>query len=203
MAAQPGTVHHLRVFHWRTEENSLPCRSHAADQALNDGHLFSNETARLLRAFLRFELYCKLFPGCGRRPTDETEDGYIIAVGPQNDYFLVHLRPLEKEELACVEWFYDEIADILSKGTDFLYDLTKADEGIHRKLIIDNVSVLRIFLPKALVSGSNTSIDPHNREESHRENFEDGDDDPSTDSTGIPPGFSSPVPPALIRGSCR
>lgn len=86
-----GTGDQLRDSHWGTQENSHPFKSCTADQALDDPadpHLSSNETARLLRAFLRFELYCKLFPGCGRWPIDESEDGYFITAGQQNEFYV-------------------------------------------------------------------------------------------------------------------
>ncbi|KAI0977193.1 hypothetical protein F4678DRAFT_477274 [Xylaria arbuscula] len=56
--------------------------------------LSSTETARLQRAFLRFEVYCRICPAL---------DGEaMLSTGFQFDYFINKMEPWEVEEICCV-----------------------------------------------------------------------------------------------------
>lgn len=105
-------AYNLKYFRWGTQEPHFESQLEAhtayetSDDPSNAPHLSSSEQARLLRAFLLFELYCKIFPGCGDFPGDSDEDGPFITAAQQSDYFLRHLRPFEREELACVYRYY-------------------------------------------------------------------------------------------------
>lgn len=61
-------------------------------------HLSPGERGRLLRAFFRFELYCRIF-----QPPEGT------SAAAQRDIFLLKLRPFEVEELACVHHYFSTV----------------------------------------------------------------------------------------------
>lgn len=105
-----GAIHRVEDFHWGAQPTLLaeaetppPIEAYLPIQDVPQ--LSSNERGRLLRAFLRFELYCKVFPGCALRGEYEP----FITAQQQNDYFLGHLRDFEKEELACVYLYYETV----------------------------------------------------------------------------------------------
>lgn len=68
----------------------------ARDRALL--HLSPRERGRLLRAFFRFELYCRVF---SPRNTPNA--------AAQRNLFLLKLRPFEVEELACVHHYFSTV----------------------------------------------------------------------------------------------
>lgn len=61
-------------------------------------HLSPGERGRLLRAFFRFEFYCRVF-----QPPEGT------SAAAQRDIFLLKLRPFEVEELACVHHYFSTV----------------------------------------------------------------------------------------------
>ncbi|KAM5358466.1 hypothetical protein ACJZ2D_015253 [Fusarium nematophilum] len=78
----------------------------------------TSERVRLQRAFLRFELYCRIFP-------DHEDDPYgpsgpsATSHSPDQQFrlFLARLNPWEAEELCCVEQYFSTLL------RQFLYDL--------------------------------------------------------------------------------
>lgn len=122
-----GTIHRVQDFHWGTQPTVLaepepPLPLEAYGPIEDAPQLSSNERGRLLRAFLRFELYCKVFPGCDLR---EGENELFITAQQQNDYFLWHLRDFEKEELACVYLYYETVfGDFVCQIEDNFVDET-------------------------------------------------------------------------------
>lgn len=121
------TTHRVQDFHWGTQptllaEPETPFPFEACVPIQDAPQLSSNERGRLLRAFLRFELYCKVFPGCDLREGDYEP---FITARQQNNYFLCHLRDFEKEELACVYLYYSTVlGDFVCQIEDNFVDET-------------------------------------------------------------------------------
>ncbi|KAJ4388608.1 hypothetical protein N0V93_006067 [Gnomoniopsis smithogilvyi] len=95
-------------------------------------NLSSQERERLLRAFFRFELYCKVFPDQSNAPTEDGEPS--IGATQQRDYFLMNLCPFEVEELACVHHYFSTvIGDFVGHlEDDFVNEiLTAAKENVN------------------------------------------------------------------------
>ncbi|OJJ46905.1 hypothetical protein ASPZODRAFT_131811 [Penicilliopsis zonata CBS 506.65] len=72
--------------------------------------LSQTERARFLRAFFRFELYCKLFPVAFRK-----ESWSLFDKRAQFELFLARLQGWEIEELACVHQYLALLVDDLIK----------------------------------------------------------------------------------------
>lgn len=70
--------------------------------------LSPTERGRLLRAFFRFDLYCRIF---------KPQNAYDAAA--QRDVFLLKLRPFEVEELTCVHHYF---STVVGKLVDQLED---------------------------------------------------------------------------------
>ncbi|KAI1274852.1 hypothetical protein F5Y07DRAFT_371678 [Xylaria sp. FL0933] len=66
--------------------------------------LSSTERARLQRAFLRFEIYCQVFPALKANPLER-----FVSADFQFDYFLGRLELWEVEELISVHQYFDLI----------------------------------------------------------------------------------------------
>lgn len=121
------TIHRVADFHWGEQptllaEPETPPPLEAYIPTQDAPQLSSNERGRLFRAFLRFELYCKVFPGCAYYQED---DEPFITAQQQNDYFLGHLRDFEIEELVCVYLYYSTVlGDFLCQIEDNFVDET-------------------------------------------------------------------------------
>lgn len=63
------------------------------DRAALALHFSPSERGRILRAFFRFELYCRVFPP-------------RISAAMHRDMFLLKLRPFEVKELACIHHYF-------------------------------------------------------------------------------------------------
>ncbi|KAI8417564.1 hypothetical protein FOFC_00119 [Fusarium oxysporum] len=65
----------------------------------------STECIRLQRAFLRFEIYCRVFPADGSVPLETVSANDEFSSIEQFDLFISRLSPWEVEEIACVELY--------------------------------------------------------------------------------------------------
>ncbi|KAF5005000.1 hypothetical protein FDECE_8525 [Fusarium decemcellulare] len=72
------------------------------------------ERTRLQRAFLRFELYSRVFPRCGSDPYPPPGEPRPVSRHPasqQFELFLANLSPWEVEEMSCVEQYFSSLID--------------------------------------------------------------------------------------------
>ncbi|RKK82811.1 hypothetical protein BFJ68_g17510 [Fusarium oxysporum] len=65
----------------------------------------STECIRLQRAFLRFEIYCRVFPADNSFPLETVSANDEFSSIEQFDLFISRLSPWEVEEIACVELY--------------------------------------------------------------------------------------------------
>ncbi|CCT63349.1 uncharacterized protein FFUJ_00016 [Fusarium fujikuroi IMI 58289] len=65
--------------------------------------LTSTECIRLQRAYLRFEIYCRVFPANNYFPFQTVSANDEFSSVEQFDLFITRLSPWEVEEIACVE----------------------------------------------------------------------------------------------------
>ncbi|KAF4473003.1 hypothetical protein FALBO_111 [Fusarium albosuccineum] len=68
-----------------------------------------SERTRLQRAFLRFELYCRVFPHQRRVPHEPPRSGRRFDALEQFGLFLSNLTPWEVEEMSCVELYLSSV----------------------------------------------------------------------------------------------
>ncbi|KAF5542433.1 hypothetical protein FNAPI_10010 [Fusarium napiforme] len=66
----------------------------------------STECVRLQRAFLRFEIYCRVFPASNSFPLQTVSANDEFSSTKQFDLFISRLSPWEVEEIACVELYF-------------------------------------------------------------------------------------------------
>ncbi|CVK85145.1 uncharacterized protein FMAN_02055 [Fusarium mangiferae] len=78
------------------------CRLGLVDSVLI---LTSTECIRLRRAFLRFEIYCRVFPANNYFPFQTVSANDEFSSVEQFDLFITRLSPWEVEEIACVELY--------------------------------------------------------------------------------------------------
>ncbi|KAF5679204.1 hypothetical protein FHETE_945 [Fusarium heterosporum] len=65
-----------------------------------------SESIRLERAFLRFELYSRIFPADDAMPWETPSANHQFSSDEQFKLFVARLKPWEVEEMACVELYY-------------------------------------------------------------------------------------------------
>ncbi|KAF5970000.1 protoporphyrinogen oxidase, partial [Fusarium bulbicola] len=65
----------------------------------------STECIRLQRAFLRFEIYCRVFPADNSFPIETVSANDEFSSMEQFDLFISRISPWEVEEIACVELY--------------------------------------------------------------------------------------------------
>jgi hypothetical protein len=76
--------------------------------------LSSTEMTRLQRAFLRFEIYCQIFP-----PDRSAASRSLLPADAQYNWFLGKMEPCEIEEIACIhQWFVSMIHGYLEDHVD-------------------------------------------------------------------------------------
>lgn len=89
------------------------------DPSAEEGSLSTTESARLLQALYRYQLYCNLF-GEGTKGSREVPE---LAHGEHLDLFFCLFKPWEIEEIYCIYVLLrDTYSDILDK---IAWDLTK------------------------------------------------------------------------------
>jgi hypothetical protein len=91
----------------------------------------ASECIRLQRAFLRFEIYSRLFPADDTYPWETPSPNYQFSSGEQFDLFLLQLAPWEVEEMACVELYFSLlIGNFVDQLEEQLVDAVKGCTGI-------------------------------------------------------------------------
>ncbi|KAI5467767.1 hypothetical protein BGZ63DRAFT_469361 [Mariannaea sp. PMI_226] len=101
-----------------------------------------SERVRLQRAFLRFELYCKVFPDVQTDPNGlnipPPQDPPPEPADQQFSLFLANLTPWEVEEMCCVEQhFYSLIGKFIDELEEELIDAVMTAPGVVLPLAAD------------------------------------------------------------------
>ncbi|KAF4334732.1 hypothetical protein FBEOM_11414 [Fusarium beomiforme] len=65
----------------------------------------SSESIRLQRSFLRFEVYCRVFPADDTRPWENPSPNHQFSAVEQFGLFISRLSPWEVEEMACIHLY--------------------------------------------------------------------------------------------------
>jgi hypothetical protein len=91
----------------------------------------SSESVRLHRAFLRYEIYCRVFPPNETEPWEDPLPFHQFSAAEQFNLFLSQLTPWEVEEMACVQvYFFLLIGDYVGQLEEQLIEAVKKTPGI-------------------------------------------------------------------------
>ncbi|SPJ71751.1 uncharacterized protein FTOL_01479 [Fusarium torulosum] len=91
----------------------------------------ASECIRLQRAFLRFEIYSRVFPADDTRPWETPSSNHPFSAAEQFDLYLSQLAPWEAEEMACVELYFSLlIGNFVDQLEEQLIDAVKGCTGI-------------------------------------------------------------------------
>ncbi|KAF4451685.1 hypothetical protein F53441_5364 [Fusarium austroafricanum] len=93
--------------------------------------LSSSELIRLQRAFLRFEIYSRVFPSDDTYSWETPPPNHKFTAVEQFDLFLSHLGPWEVEEMTCVElYFCILIGGFIDQLEEQLIEAVKKSPGL-------------------------------------------------------------------------
>ncbi|KAH7241305.1 hypothetical protein BKA59DRAFT_528910 [Fusarium tricinctum] len=93
--------------------------------------LSDSECIRLQRAFLRFEIYSRVFPADDTYPWETPSLNHQFSAVEQFDLFLSQLAPWEVEEMQCVEIYFSIlIGNFIDQLEEQLIDAVKQCTGI-------------------------------------------------------------------------